>query len=226
MDGQGAITYPIEREKKDPRYTLERVIDVLRETNYVGDPPRGWENIYGNVMLQPPDDATFKQIVDVVKVITEVTRIEGGRDMSISCGGDLVWYHMTPEEGDRAENALRELIGEDALYDEWAFVYDDDFPENYRRTTRHRMRVLLAEHPRSEGRVVRRGRDRHVRGLFPPSRGRFGRRRLLTIPIEPVGKPLTSFYPAFTPEKEDQVHPSAILQRIYEADSVIRYNVF
>lgn len=172
MDGQGAITYPIEREKKDPRYTLERVIDVLREINYVGDPPRGWETICGNVMLQPPDDATFEQIVDVVKIITEVTRIEGGRDMSISCGGDLVWYHMTPEEADKVENALRELIGEDALYDEWAFVYDDDFPENYRRTPRHRMRVLLAKHPRSEGCVVRRGRDRHVRGLFPPPRGR------------------------------------------------------
>ena len=203
MEGQEQARYPIECEKKDPEYTLERVIDVLRESNYVGDPPKGWETIYGNVMLQPPEDATFEQIVDVVRVITEVTRTEGGRDMTITCSGDLIWFHMTPEEADKVEDGLRKVIGEDDLYDKWAFVYDDDFPENYRRTPRHRMR-----------------------GPLPLSRGRFGWRRLLTIPIEPVGKPLTSFHPAFTLGKEGQLHPNAILQRIYEADSVIRHNVF
>lgn len=220
MEGQEQAKYPIERKKWDPKYTLERVIDVLRETNYVGDPPKGWETIYGNVMFQPPEDATFEQIVNVVRVITEITKTEGGRDMTITCSGDLIWFHMTPEEADKVEDGLRKVIGADDLYDKWAFVYDDDFPENYRRTPRHRMRVLLAEHPRSEGRVVRRGRHGHVRGLLHPQRG------LLTIPIEPVGKPLTSFIPRLPPEKRTKRIRTRSLNAFQRRFPTLRNDVF
>lgn len=88
-----------------------------------------WESILGTVLIDPPDDMQFKDLGHIIDAVTYATRVECGHEMAITCGGTMMFFHLTEEESDTMRDYLVAVFGEDFVDNDLSFNYDDDFPE-------------------------------------------------------------------------------------------------
>ena len=84
---------------------------------------------FGTVLIHIPDDMPYNKVRQIVLVITEVTKVEGGRESSFTCGNDIMFFKITEDESYEIRNRLVEMFGEDYVYDVLNFTFDDQFDD-------------------------------------------------------------------------------------------------
>ena len=86
-----------------------------------------YKDVHGTVLIDPPDDMTFDILLTILRQLTEVTGVESGYEMTISClfTRTMMFFHMTEQEADELRSRLEDIFGEDYVIDELHYAYDD-----------------------------------------------------------------------------------------------------
>ena len=85
------------------------------------------EEIRGTILIQPPDDMRYCEFMPIIKVISEITGVEGGYESSFSLGGDILFFNISENESDRIRSSLVDRFGEDYVYEQLHYAYDSCF---------------------------------------------------------------------------------------------------
>lgn len=88
----------------------------------------GCDGIKGTVMLCPPKDTPYSDILRIAESVRRVTGCEGGRGMLVTVQGDILFFCVTEDEADRMESDLADVFGAERLSEDmcWCFDPQDD----------------------------------------------------------------------------------------------------
>jgi len=59
-----------------------------------------WRDVDGTVILQIPDEMPYREVLEIVRMVSDVTKCEGGYESAFTCGGDILFFHLTDCESD------------------------------------------------------------------------------------------------------------------------------
>lgn len=85
------------------------------------------EEIRGTVLIHPPDDMRYCEFMSIVKAVSETTRVEGGYESSFTLCGDILFFNISENESDMIRSSLVDRFGEDYVYEQLHYAYDDSF---------------------------------------------------------------------------------------------------
>lgn len=83
----------------------------------------------GTLTMVIPNYLTYNDVRKIIGLVTEITDHEGGRETSLTCSGEIVFYRIEEQEYDRIYDGLVKLFGQ-SFVDEQLNVgyqsYDED----------------------------------------------------------------------------------------------------